>query len=269
MRFLPDIFTLGPRHWTLLRRLTRREFEARYRGSILGLAWAVITPVAMMAMYTFVFHYVLAARWPGHRADDQFGYALNLLAGLTVFNVAAECLGRAPRLILENPSYVKKLIFPVEILPLVVLLGALTSALINGAVLLVFQLCLTGLPPWTILLLPVLVLPFLLLCLGATYLLAALGVFLRDIGQVTATLLLVLMFLSPVFYATEVIPLPWRNWLQINPMAAAIDWVRGALFAGTLPPPGAYHLQLLANLLVLILCYRVFVTLRPGFADVV
>jgi len=269
MHFLLDVLTLGSRHWILLRRLTRREFEARYRGSILGLAWSVITPVAMMVMYTFVFHYVLESRWPGHKADDQFGYALNLLAGLTVFNVAAECLSRAPRLILENPSYVKKMIFPVEILPLVALLGALTSAMINGSVLLVFQLCLTGLPPWTILLLPLLTLPFLFLCLGATYLLAALGVFLRDIGQFTGTLVLILMFLSPVFYATEVIPMPWRTWLEANPMAATIGWVRGALFAGSLPAPGAYGIQFLVNLSVLILGYRVFMALRPGFADVV
>ncbi|XXG30351.1 MAG: ABC transporter permease [Ferrovum myxofaciens] len=161
MRFLWDPLTLPARHRVLLRRLARREFEARYRGSILGLAWAVITPVAMMAVYTFVFHSVLAARWPGHAVDDRMGYALNLLAGLIVFNVIAECLGRAPRLILENPSYVKKLVFPVEILPVVALLGAMISASIGCLVLLLIQWTMVGPPSLAILLLPLLVMPLL------------------------------------------------------------------------------------------------------------
>ncbi len=269
MRFFWEPLTLIARQWVLLRRLTRREFEARYRGSMLGLAWAVITPVAMMVIYTFVFHVVLAARWPGHATDDRAGYALNLLAGLIAFNVLAECLNRAPRLILENPGYVKKLVFPVEILPLVALLGAVTSALIGGLVLLLFQWVLMGPPPPAIVALPLLALPLLLLCLGVSYLLAALGVFLRDIGQLTGPLAMTLLFLSPVFYPAEIVPQPWRDWLLLNPLAATIGWVRGAIFLGDLPAAGAYFGQLAAGFLLLALGYRTFMALRPGFADVV
>lgn len=269
MRFLWGPLTLFARQWVLLRRLTRREFEAKYRGSMLGLAWAVITPVAMMAVYTFVFHAVLAARWPGHVADDRTGYALNLLAGLLVFNVFAECLNRAPRLILENPSYVKKLVFPVEILPVVSLLGAVVSALIGGVVLLLFQWAFAGPPSLTIFMLPLLALPLLALTLGACYLLAGLGVFLRDIGQLTGSLVMALMFLSPVFYPVEIVPQPWRDWLVLNPLAATIGWVRGAVFLGSLPPAGDYFGQLAAGLLVLVLGHRIFMALRPGFADVI
>ncbi len=269
MRFFWEPLTLFARHRILLRRLTRREFEARYRGSILGLTWAVITPVTMMAVYTFVFHSVLAARWPGHAVDDRMGYALNLLAGLIVFNVIAECLGRAPRLILENPSYVKKLVFPVEILPVVALLGALISASIGCLVLLLLQWATGGPPSPAILLLPLLVMPLLSLCLGVTYLLAALGVFLRDIGQIIGPLVMVLMFLSPVFYPAESVPQPWRDWLELNPLAAAIGWVRGVILLGNLPSVGAYVGQLAAGVLFLALGYRTFMALRPGFADVV
>lgn len=269
MRFFLEPLTLFSRHWILLRRLTRREFEAKYRGSMLGVAWAIITPIIMMTVYTFVFHSVLATRWPGQAADDRAGYALNLLAGLIVFNVFAECLGRAPRLILENPSYVKKLVFPVEVLPVVALLGASATALIGGFVLLLFQLIMEGPPSLVILLLPLLALPLLLLSLGVCYLLAALGVFLRDIGQLIGPLVMTLMFLSPVFYSTQIVPQPWRDLLALSPMAATIDWVRGALFLGSLPAVGAYFAQLAFGLLFLALGYRTFMALRPGFADVV
>lgn len=269
MRLFWEPLTLLSRHWILLRRLTRREFEARYRGSMLGVAWAIITPVIMMAVYTFVFQSVLATRWPGQAADDRAGYALNLLAGLLVFNVFAECMGRAPRLILENPSYVKKLVFPVEVLPVVALLGAIASAIIGGCVLLVFQMVFEGLPSPAIFLLPLLALPLLLLSLGVCYLLAALGVFLRDIGQVIGPLVMTLMFLSPVFYPAQIVPQPWRDLLALSPMAATIDWVRGAIFLGSLPAAGNYFAHLAFALLFLALGYRTFMALRPGFADVV
>lgn len=269
MRYLWEPLTLMARQWVLLRRLTRREFEAKYRGSILGLAWAIITPIAMMAVYTFVFHSILSARWPGHAVDDRAGYALNLLAGLLVFNVLSESLNRAPRLILENPSYIKKLVFPVEILPVVALLGSVLSALIGGVILLIFQSLFIGLPPPATLLLPLLAIPLLMLTLGISYLLAALGVFLRDIGQLTGSLVMTLMFLSPVFYPAEIVPQPWRDWLMLNPLAATIGWVRNAIFTGSLPVPLDYFGQLAAGLLVLILGYRTFMALRPGFADVI
>ena len=268
MRFFLSPLTLIVQQWVLLRRLTQREFEARYRGSVLGLAWAVIAPAAMMGIYTVVFFGILSSRWPGY-ADDRTAYALNLLAGLTVFNVAAECLNRAPRLILENPSYVKKLVFPVEILPVVALMSASISAFFSGFVLLIFQVALAEPPFLTIFLLPVLALPFLLFCLGASYLLAALGVFLRDIGQLTGPLVMALMFLSPVFYASDIVPLPWRAWLWLNPLAATIEWVRGALFLGALPAAHQYFAQLALGILLLALGYRVFMSLRPGFADVI
>lgn len=256
------------RQWVLLRRLTLREVESHYRGSVLGLAWALISPAAMMGIYTLVFYGVLSSRWPGY-ADDRTAYALNLLAGLTVFNVAAECINRAPRLLLENPSYVKKLVFPVELLPVVALLSATISALFSGLVLLFFQVALTEPPPLTILLLPLLALPFLLFCLGVSYLLTALGVFLRDIGQLTGPLVMALMFLSPVFYASDIVPQPWRTWLWLNPLAATIEWIRGALFLGSIPEAHQYLAQLAMGILLLAIGYRVFMSLRPGFADVI
>lgn len=261
--------TLFMHHRVLLRRLARREFEARYRGSVLGLSWALITPLVMMTVYTFVFHSVLSSRWPGLAADDRAGYALNLLAGMVIFNILSESLIRAPRLILENPSYVKKLVFPLEILPAVALSGAVVSASIGGLVLLIFQWVMRGPPSPEILLLPLLLMPLLLLSLGAVYLLSALGVFLRDIGQMISPMLMILMFLSPVFYPSETVPLPWRNWLALSPLAAGIGWVRDVVFFGHLPAAGSYLGQLAAGMLFLALGYRTFKALRPSFADVI
>lgn len=254
--------------WQLLHHLSRREFEARYRGTVLGLAWAVLSPLALMALYTFVFRSILAARWPGLAAGDDFGYALNLLCGLTVFNLVAECLQRAPRLILENPSYVKKLVFPLDVLPGVALVGASISATIGYLVLLLFSALLPGPLFLTALLWPLLLLPLALFCLGTLYLLAALGVYLRDLQQLTSPLTMVLMFLSPVFYPLSNIPERWRQALALNPLAAAIEWSRGALFRGDLPGFTSYAAQLLAGVLILVLGWRLFRSLRSGFADV-
>lgn len=266
MHVLSDPYLLIYNQWVLLRRLTRREFEARFRGSFLGLAWALITPVAMMTMYTFVFHGLLASRWPGQTGASH--YALHLLAGLTVFNVVAEVIGRSPRLVLENPSYVKKLLFPVEILPLVALMGAITSAIISGVVLLLFHVALLGAPPATVCAIPLLALPLLFMCLGASYILAGLGVFLRDIAQITGPLVMALMFLSPVFYSSQIVPQPWRGWLELSPVAATIGWVRGALFQAELPAASVYLAHLCAGALVLALGHKIFMKLRPGFCDV-
>lgn len=256
-------------HRELLRRLARHEFVARYRGSLLGWLWPVLIPVALVGVYSFVFQTVLAARWPGQATGDAADFSLKLLAGLVVFNLVAECLGRAPRLLLENPSYVKKLVFPLEILPALALTGALVTAAISGTVLVLF--CLVLAPPpaiMALLALPLLVVPLGLSCLGLSYLLAGLGVFLRDTAQAIGPLLMALMFLSPVFYPLTQVPEPYRHWLAPNPLAATIGWVRGVLFEGTLPAGGAFIAQLLAGWLVFSLGFAVFAKLRRGFADV-
>lgn len=257
-----------PHYLALLKQLTRREFEARYRGTLLGLAWALINPLVLMALYTFVFQSVLSARWPGHPANDSAAYALNLLAGLVVFNLLAESLGRAPRLLLENPSYIKKLVFPLSILPLVALLGSMLSALLGGTILLTFQWFAHGMLTPQTLLVPLLLIPLLLSCLGILYLFSALGVFLRDISQMTGSIVMMLMFLSPVFYPAENIPLPWRHWLSAHPLARGIEWTRGAIFAGTLPTFPEYLTQVAVGSLILAAGYKTFQALRTGFADV-
>ena len=183
----------------------KREVQGRYRGSVFGLLWSFFTPLFMLAVYTFVFSVVFKARWSINN-HSKTEFALVLFAGLIVFNLFAECINRAPGLIVSNPNYVKKVVFPLEILPLVSLLSALYHALISLAVWLVAYLFFYGLPPATVLLLPLVLLPLSLFIMGCSWLLASLGVFLRDISQIIGITVTVLMFLSPIFYSASSLP---------------------------------------------------------------
>lgn len=257
-------------HRSLTWRLARRELAARYRGSMLGVMWAVLTPVLMLAVYTFVFRTVFKARWsaegPG-AGDGEF--ALLLFAGLILFNVFAESINRAPGLLLENVSYIKKVVFPLEILPMVTLVGALCNAGIGFIVLALFYGPVFGTPPWTALLLPLSLLPLALLTLGLTWFLAASGIFLRDIRQFIGVAVTMLMFLSPIFYPASALPEGLRTLLLLNPLTVILEQARDLLFWGRTPDWGLWLLSLGGSGAVAWLGYAWFAKTRKGFADVV
>lgn len=179
------------RNRSLIKALVKREVVGRYRGSIMGILWSFFNPVFMLAVYTFVFSVVFKARWNAG-SDSKTEFALILFVGLIVFNLFAECFNRAPGLILANVNYVKKVVFPLEILPWVALGSALFHALISLGVWLIAYLIFFGMPHLTVFLLPLIILPLLLLIMGLTWGLAALGVYLRDVSQfigITTTVL--------------------------------------------------------------------------------
>ncbi|WP_343068952.1 ABC transporter permease [Azospirillum tabaci] len=257
-------------HRVLIGRLARRELMARYRGSMLGMVWAVLTPVMMLAVYTFVFRTVFKARWTTDASGGGHGeFALLLFAGLILFNVFAESVNRAPGLMLENVSYIKKVVFPLEILPAVVLVGALYNAGIGLVVLALFYGPVFGVPPWTVLLTPLVVVPLALLTLGVSWFLASAGVFLRDIRQFIGVAVTMLMFLSPIFYPASAIPEELRSLLALNPLVPILEQARGLLFWGTLPDWGPWLLSVVFSYAVAWLGYAWFVKTRKGFADVV
>ena len=174
------VFTGFWQHRRLILSLARREIESRYRGSFLGLVWSFLTPLLMLAVFTFVFSVVFQARWQVP-VGGKGQFALLLFSGLIVFNIFAECINRAPGLVLEHATYVKKVVFPLEILPWVSLLGALFNVLASLVVLLVLYVMVLGAPPWTAILFPVIVLPLILLVMGLSWFLASVGVFVRDL----------------------------------------------------------------------------------------
>ena len=263
-----DVFRSGWRHRELILRLARHEIQARYRGSLLGTIWSVLIPLMMLAIYTLVFTFVFEAKFGG-LSGGRGEFALVLFAGLIVFNMLAECLNRAPGLMLENVSYIKKILFPLESLAWVMLLSALFNAAVSTAVLFVAYIVFLGLPPLTALLFPVALVPLVVLSLGVSWLLASLGVFLRDLRQFTPVLTTVLLFMSPIFYPREAVPGALQPFLRISPLAASIETARAVLFKAEWP-----HWWLLLLNLVLAWLFAWFglwwfTKTRKGFADVV
>lgn len=255
-------------HRGLIFQFVRREVLGRYRGSLLGVGWSFVTPLLMLGVYTFVFVGVFKARWPGVETGGGSEFALQIFAGLMVFNLFAEIAQRAPLLVLEQPNLVKKVVFPLEILPWISVLTGVFHLLISSLVLLAGILLVRGEVSASFLALPVVVLPFVILLLGMSWLLAALGVFIRDIGQIMGMLTSLAMFLSPVFYSTDSLSPAMRHWMPFNPMALIIEQVRQTALSGEWPTWQALAIYCLPALLFAVLGIAFFSATRRGFADV-
>jgi lipopolysaccharide transport system permease protein len=247
--------------------LTKREVIGRYRGSFMGILWSFFNPVFMLAVYTFVFSVVFKARWGGG-SDSKTEFALILFAGMIVFNLFSECVNRAPGLILSNVSYVKKVVFPIEILPAVALGAALFHLLVSVLVWLIFYVIFFGVPHLTVLLLPIILLPLCLFTLGLSWLLASIGVYLRDVGQIVGVITTALMFLSPIFYPVSALPDQYQTLLLINPLTPVIEQTRQALVWGNVPEIKVWSLSLIASVAIAWLGFAWFQKTRKGFADV-
>lgn len=255
------------RNRQLVRQMVRREVVGRYRGSFIGLLWSFLNPVLMLTVYTFVFSIVFQARWGGG-SGDKFEFATILFAGLIVFSLFAECVNRAPSLILENVNYVKKVVFPLEILPWVAMGSALFHAAVSLAVLLLFLGALHGQIHWTVIFLPLVWLPLLLLIVGCQWMLASLGVYVRDVVQAVGMMMTVLMFLSPIFYPVSALPEGIRGYLFLNPLTLIIEQTRNVLIWGKMPDWGTLAAYAVVSAAVAWLGLFWFQKTRNGFADV-
>lgn len=258
-------------HRELIGAMVRREVVGRYRGSVMGLVWSLITPLLMLVVYTFVFSVVLKARWAGGTGtgeESRAQFAILLFAGLIVHGLFAEVVNRAPGLVLGNVNFVKRVVFPLEVLPVVAAGAALFHAAVSLVVLLAAVLVATGSIPWTALLFPLLVLPLLMLTLGVAWVLASLGVFMRDVGQVVGLLTTVLLFLSPVFFPIAAVPEFFRPWMQLNPLTFVIEQSRAVLIFGETPAWSGLLAYTAAAGVFAWAGYAWFQKTRKGFADV-
>lgn len=256
------------RNRSLIYASTKREVLGRYRGSVFGLLWSFFNPLFMLTVYTFVFSEVFKARWNAG-SESKTEFALVLFAGLLVFNLFAECINRAPGYILSNPNYVKKVVFPLEVLPFVGLLSAVYHMLISLGVWLVAYLLLVGLPHATVSLLPLVILPFALFIMGLSWALASLGVFLRDVSQFIGVVVTTLMFLSPIFYPASALPETYRHILYLNPITPVIEMTRDVLYWGKPPDFTMLGLYWLTTGVIAWLGFAWFQKTRKGFADVI
>lgn len=257
------------RNFSLITQMTKREVVGRYRGSVIGLAWSFFSPLLMLGIYTFVFSVVFKTRWSGIGTEStKMDFAIIFFSGLIIYSVFAECINRAPATILGNVNYVKKVVFPLEILPWIACGSALFHAGVSISVLLVTQLVFEGSVPWTALLFPLVMAPLVLGTMGIAWCLSALGVYVRDIGQITGMITTIMMFLSPIFFPMSAMPPEFRDMIAINPLVYFLEEGRNTLIFGVLPDPANLAIAWVGGLVVASLGFAVFQKMRNGFSDV-
>ncbi len=256
------------KHRRLILEMIRREVVGRYRGSVLGLLWSFLTPVLMLVVYTFVFSVVFNARWAGG-TDSKTEFAIVLFIGLMVFNLFSECIIRAPSLVLSNPNYVKKVIFPLEVLPVISVGAAIFHFLVSMLVWMLFYLLVFGIPPLAALWVPIAILPLIILCIGLSWFLASFGVYLRDVSQVVGVITTMLMFMSPIFYPVAAMPEQFRVLMDVSPLTYFVEQARDLLAWGNGMHWTPWLKELALSLVVSVLGFAWFQKTRKGFADVI
>ncbi|MDD5226636.1 MAG: ABC transporter permease [Candidatus Omnitrophica bacterium] len=252
----------------LLKQLVRRNIEIRYKGTIMGLVWMVVTPLVMLAVYTFVFGVVFKARWGADFGNSKAAFALIMFCGMTVFNIFAESVNGSVGIVTGNPNYVKKVVFPLELLPVSSVLSACFFGLIwigillLGIALFFHKFCLATVC------LPLIFIPLVLFSCGIAWLVASLGVFLRDLSHVIGILLQVLYFMTPIFYSVEMVPEKLRPILLLNPLTVIVQSARHVLMFDQWPNWWSLGIVTLLSMAVFQLGYFWFMKTKRGFADV-
>lgn len=255
----------------LVRQLVRREVAQRYRGSLLGGVWQILTPLLMLAVYTWIFSVVFQAKWgkPGAGSGShQIDFALNVFAGMLFLQVFVDTLSRAPSLITSNANYVKKVVFPLAVLPVVNLFASLFQFGVGLVIWGTFYFAVHHTLHPAMMGLPLILLPFLLLTLGLAWFLSATGAYIRDIGPAMQMVLTLLTFVSPVFYPLDILPEALQAWLVLNPLSFIIEQGRAAMIQGLWPDLPGLLVYALVSGVVAVAGYAWFGYTRQGFADV-
>lgn len=255
-------------HRALIRQMTVREVVGRYRGSFMGLAWSFLNPLLMLLVYTFVFTSVFHSRWAGAAGSSPTSFAIVLFIGMIVYAIFADNINRAPTLIISNTSYVKRVVFPLEILPVISMGASVFHTMVSLVVWLLAYILLVGVPHLTVLLLPLVILPFVVGVLGVSWFLASVGVFMRDVNQTVGILTTALMFLAPVFYSIENVPPRFKPLVMANPTTFIIQQARQVLVWGRAPDWIGLAVYSLISLMVAWMGLWWFQKTRKGFSDV-
>ncbi|MEK4496988.1 ABC transporter permease [Ureibacillus sp. FSL W8-0352] len=257
------------KHRNLIKQLTKREFEAKYRGSVLGVLWSFITPLLMLAVYTFVFSIVFKARWGVEQSDNKFEFAMIIFSGLIMYNIFSETVSKSTMVITSNVNYVKKVIFPLEILPFTTFLSSLINALINICVLLIgILLFITNWNPGGILISLIYFLPISFFSLGFAYIVASIGVYIRDLANTVGLILNILFYITPIFYPISLVPEFMHPIMNLNPLTYIVEGFRNAIFASELPNMFNFALFTISGYIFMIISLILFRKLKRGFADV-
>lgn len=260
------------RHRGLLWQFTARNVEIRHRGSVLGVAWAVLNPLLVLALYVFVFGYIFGGSFGVRPDETKWEFGLGVFVGLAIFHLISEAIATAPGIIVSNQNFVKKVVFPLEVLPAAAVGASTIHMAITFGLVIIGVLLGGGHLSITLLLLPLVVLPMIGLALGLTWFLAALGVFFRDIGQIVGALTSALLFASAIFYPAAQIqsqaPAAWA-FLRFNPLIHAVEMARGVILWGQYPPVKELVLLNMVGAAAALIGLLVFARLKGAFADVV
>ena len=242
---------------------------------MLGPIWAVMQPLVQLAVYTFVFGIVLKMKVANVGLEDEASsintadFALSLFAALILYNLFSDCVGKAPIILRQNVTFVKKIVFPLEILPWSTLIMAIFNACIALVVFAVFYAVIEGVPPWTVVLIPLVVLPVVIMILGLSWILMSVGLYVQDTQQVVSLILMVGLFTCPIFYPMSIVPEAYQGWLYVNPLTVAVEQLRVVVFAGRIPDVWTWLIYLGASKAVAWIGWIWFATTRRGFADAV
>jgi len=256
-------------HRYLFLQMLRRDLQQRYRGSQLGFIWAFIYPILMLLVYTFVFGMVMRVKW-GVEGQDNIDFGLILFAGLLLHGFLAEVFIGAVGLITGNQQYVKKVVFPLEILSLVNVCNALLHMMLGLLILLVIFLLSGGTLHWTVVLAPIVIAPFVVFLLGMSWFISVLGVYVRDLSQFMGVLVTVLLFLGPIVYPLARVPEAIKDYvIWLNPLTIVVEQLRAVTLFGQLPDWGLLGWYSLGACLMLMLGVWFFYKTRDGFADVI
>jgi len=263
-----DVFSTALKHRNLIAALARRDISGRYRGSALGTTWAVVTPLLMLLVYTFVFGIVFKSRWRSD-SNNAFEFAVTMFSGLIVHGLLAEVVNRSPGLVTQNVNFVKKIVFPLEVLPWVAIAAASFHFVVSFAVLLAGVALTFGTLHWSVMLAPLVMLPLVPVILGLSWFLASLGVFLRDLPQLVPVATTVLLFLAPVFYPLTSVPEKLRWFVNVNPLTPVIENFRAVVIWGVVPDPFGIIVYAFTATAFAWVGLLWFGATRKGFADVV
>ena len=254
--------------FSLWRTLVSQDLAVRYRGTLLGRIWPLLMPLLMLAIYGFVFGAVFRARWPGLAEDDHLGFTINLFAGLLVHGVLAEAIGQAPGLMQAHSNFVRKMVFPLPVLVAVPLGTSLFHASFGFVLLVLVNGFMGGGWHLAAVAAPFILLPYLVLLYGLALAFAALGVYIKDLGQITSMLVMLALFTGAVFFPRDMVPPALSGVVDFNPITWPIQALRDSLLHGQWPSLAGWGLYSLAALAVLGVGWWIFATLRKGFADV-
>ena len=269
--FIVKPFVRMSQHRDLIAAILRREVRERFKGSIAGWIWAIIAPLLMIAVYTFAFTTTLSL--PATDGTDggesrKVSYSLFIFSGLVVFSFFSEMAFRAPMLLHEYTHFIKQTIFPSDMLAVISTLRATAYTLISGAVMLLFQVAMTGSLPWTVLLVPLIFIPFMAFLIGMAWFLAALGAFTRDAGYLMITIVPLFMFATPIFYSHTGLPPPFNFWIYANALTGFVEVMRDVILFGKLPNMIVYGWTLLISVFSFYFGYWFFDRYRNVIVDV-